>query len=587
MKIKSDYSNYLFFLGATIVIMLQFLIIRYDILLKFDANLNFINYIARSIADTLLLLLPFWIIPVRFRHLIWLIIILFTCWGISQMWYFRTYNDLMPFSSYLLFNNISPLLFNSIIGSIRFIDFFLVIPVVILFILYYHYLRLPMQRFKIRRKEKVICISSILLISSIVYIGHAFIYYQHEKGRIVSSFWGRYTSSTGNAFYFDYNGFVPLCIYSIVEAILEKQELTQTEKEQINRYICSKQQKLASLYNTPEKKNLILIIVESLNSWVLDFKINGIEVTPNLNKYCKAENSLTALRIFPQVKDGRSSDAHFMYNTGLLPIKYGAVAVRYGKANYPSMAKALKGYHSLEIVCDDAKFWNQNNTFVSYGFNEIFDCHTISHNSGEKVSDQAMFTKAFEVLKNTPQPFYAQLVTITMHQPYNELVVPMTNISCSSQYTKEIRNYLEATHFCDAAIGEFIHKLKEARIYQNSVIAIIADHNELNKNVLDGRDEVKTSDKEIPMIILNAPQTLQYKEVLGQIDVYPTLLDVMNINTYSWPGLGYSILRKPTPTSAVSWYGELAGDGGRSEIISRQKEAWNISNTMITKHFFK
>ena len=141
-------------------------------------------------------------------------------------------------------------------------------------------------------------------------------------------------------------------------------------------------------------------------------------------------------------------------------------------------------------------------------------------------------------------------------------------------------------HICDAAIGEFIHKLKETGIYQNSVIAIIADHNELNKNVLDGRDEVKTSDKEIPLIILNGPQALQYKEVLGQIDVYPTLLDVMNINTYSWPGLGYSILRKPAPTSAVSWSGELAGDG-KLEIISRQKEAWSISNTIITKHFFK
>lgn len=583
---RDSYSIYLFFLGTAIVLMFQFMVLRYDVLLRFDANLSLISYAIRSFADTLILLLPFWLFPARFRSFMWIVIIVFTCWTISQMWYFRTYNDLMPFSSYLLFNNISSLLLNCIVGSIRIIDCFLIIPVIILFILYWRYFKLPIKRIKITTKEKVVYICAIFLISSVIYIAQAFIYYQHEKGKTVSVFWGRYTNAGGYAFYLNYNGFVPFCIHSAIETALEKQELTKTEKEQINRYICSKQQKPACLYDTSEKKNLILIIVESLNSWVLDFRINDIEVTPNLNKYCKDENSLTALRMFPQVKDGRSSDAHFMYNTGLLPIKYGAVAVRYGKANYPSMAKALKEYHSLEIVCDDAKFWNQNNTFVSYGFNEIFDCHTISHNSGDKVSDQAMFTKAFEVLKNTPQPFYAQLVTITMHQPYNELVVPMTNISRSSQYTKEIRNYLEATHFCDAAIGEFIHKLKETGIYQNSVIAIIADHNELNKNVLDGRDEVKTSDKEIPLIILNAPQALQYKEVLGQIDVYPTLLDVMNINTYSWSGLGYSILRKPAPTSAVSWSGELAGDG-KLEIISRQKEAWSISNTIITKHFFK
>jgi hypothetical protein len=48
-----------------------------------------------------------------------------------------------------------------------------------------------------------------------------------------------------------------------------------------------------------------------------------------------------------------------MYNTGLLPINNGAVAVRFGEAEYPSLAKALKGYKSLSMVCDDAKYWNQ------------------------------------------------------------------------------------------------------------------------------------------------------------------------------------------------------------------------------------
>lgn len=74
-------------------------------------------------------------------------------------------------------------------------------------------------------------------------------------------------------------------------------------------------------YSVSERKNLILIIVESLNSWVINFKIDNIEVTPFLNQLCCQSNSIVALKMQPQVKDGRSSDAHFIYNTGILPLK--------------------------------------------------------------------------------------------------------------------------------------------------------------------------------------------------------------------------------------------------------------------------
>lgn len=41
-------------------------------------------------------------------------------------------------------------------------------------------------------------------------------------------------------------------------------------------------------------------------------------------------------------------------------------------------------------------------------------------------------------------------------------------------------------------------------------------------------------DKEIAMIVLNAPQKLQCDTLIEQIDVYPTLLDLMGVNHYDW-----------------------------------------------------
>ena len=70
------------------------------------------------------------------------------------------------------------------------------------------------------------------------------------------------------------------------------------------------------------------------------------------------------------------------------------------------------------------------------------------------------------------------------------------------------------------------------------------------------------------MIILNAPCTLSYQEKLGQIDVYPTLLDIMGANHYVWKGLGQSIFRK------------------KENKPTNLGEMWDISSLLITKKYF-
>lgn len=302
---------------------------------------------------------------------------------------------------------------------------------------------------------------------------------------------------------------------------------------------------------------------------MINFKIDNIEITPYLNQLCCQNNSIIALKVQPQVKDGRSSDAHFMYNTGILPLRKGAVAMRYGKTSYPSLAKALRNYVTIEFICDDAKFWNQTVTASSYGFENLYDRNYIPHNGADVAKDGEMFQLATTVLKTTKQPFYAQLVTLSMHQPYDKPIVPATAISQSNQYSAEIKNYLEAVHYCDSELEKFIRNLKEADLYDNSVIAIVSDHDEVDKNVIEHRKRVLPEDKEVALIVLNTPYTIKYQGKLGQIDVYPTLLDIMGANHYLWKGIGQSIFRK--------------NENGQTNF----DEMWDISSLLITKGYFK
>ena len=563
------YPNELFYIAAMAALILQLLHLRYDLLLHFDKDLGLLSYSARSMVDALLLLLPYWLLPAKLRiYYVSIIVFLFSFWGLSQLWYYRTYDDLMPFSSFLLFDNISPLLLNSIKASMKLTDILFILPPFFLFILYWFLFVDTIKKTPVNSKKRVIYTISILLFAILIHLMNAYVFYSKMQNRTTCHLGIRYVNTVNYISYFDFNGFVPFCIHSFT--ILEKRSLNIKEKEEIESFLSKYMLKYTdNQYAVKEKQNLIVIIVESLNSWLINFKLDSIEVTPHLNQLCQENNSILALHIQPQVKSGRSSDAHFMYNTGLLPINNGAVAVRFGEAEYPSLAKALKGYKSLSMVCDDAKYWNQETAFKSYGFTQLYDSRSMMNTSGN-INDHILLEKAANQIKHVDFPFYAQLVTISMHYPYNTLEIPSTNISKSKLYTKDIRNFLEKAHFCDNAIGKFIQELKETGIYEKSLIAIISDHNEIDKNQIENRKETLPEDKEIAMIILNGSQKLNYTSKMEQIDIYPTLLDLMGANNYPWKGLGHSIFRKDSIL-----------------LLPLEERRSYISDLIITKGYFK
>lgn len=157
------YPNELFYIAAMAALTLQLLHLRYDLLLHFDKDLGLLSYSARSMVDALLLLLPYWLLPAKLRiYYVGIIIFLFSFWGLSQLWYYRTYDDLMPFSSFLLLDNISPLLLNSIKASIRLTDILFIIPPILLFFLYRLFFIKKIEKVPVNSNRRIIYTISIL-----------------------------------------------------------------------------------------------------------------------------------------------------------------------------------------------------------------------------------------------------------------------------------------------------------------------------------------------------------------------------------------------------------------------------------------
>lgn len=94
----------------------------------------------------------------------------------------------------------------------------------------------------------------------------------------------------------------------------------------------------------------------------------------------------------------------------------------------------------------------------------------------------------------------------------------------------------------------------------------------------------------VPMIILNSGISLIRHEPMGQIDVFPTILDVMGADSYVLPqtampyrGLGASLLSTAPPQGAVTPDGTPRPTGIDTDSITRR---WELAEKMLLGKFF-
>ena len=543
-----------------------------------------------ALADAVVVLAVYWLLPNRHKGWLWLVITLLMLWSIVQVLYIPTYEDIMPWASFTMVGNLSPLVFKSALGAVRGAHVVLVLPVTLLAIGYVWKLRRKMrtERFSWPLRLSMIGVSIVFYFAvrcALLYYGSGPLLGQSGP---LSHRLRTYTQLMANQNrYFLKFGFVAYTTHAAIHAATAHQHLSDAEREQIADFMSQQPQYTDNAFGTLGEKNLVLIIVESLNAWVINLEVDGRSVTPVLNALCADSASLVSLHMKTQVKCGHSSDGHFMYNTGLLPLTAESVAMNFGDRDYPSLAKALKGYDAFEMVCDKLSMWNQLVTYRSYGYDRVYAFAELepSLKQYDYVLDRVLLRTAPDRLKEARRPFFAQLVTLNMHSPYDALQdIKPDWVSRSDAFTPEVRNYLEATAVFDTELGLFLDRLKAEGLYDNTVVVIVSDHTERVDDAPQGRPSLDPEGNNCVLLALNTGQGRHIDGVVGQIDVFPTILDLMGANAYDWKGLGNSMLRHPAGAVAIA-PDQVQGDTTSTQV-ERLKQAWEVARLMITKQYF-
>jgi phosphoglycerol transferase MdoB-like AlkP superfamily enzyme len=224
----------------------------------------------------------------------------------------------------------------------------------------------------------------------------------------------------------------------------------------------------------------------------------------------------------------------------------------------PTLLKPYR-YRSSYIQSGDLYFQNYGTFLESHGFDEIFGDDQITaaipeaYGTSWGVHDEFVLRYAAQHLEKQERkeiPTFMVLLTGTNHHPWNVpegFKVPKFQLPKDSLY----RRYLNTFYYSDAVVGNFIKKLEKMGISENCIIFITSDTGqpmgEHGGNYMLFND-LYSEHEHIPLLILakgriSTPKII--KETTSQIDIMPTIIDILGIN-----GVNHSLgtsLQRPIP----------------------------------------
>ncbi len=314
----------------------------------------------------------------------------------------------------------------------------------------------------------------------------------------------------------------------------------------------------ANYFGKAKGMNVIYLHLESFQNFLIDYKLNGEEVTPFLNSLAKDKNTLYFDNFFHQTGQGKTSDAEFMLENSLFGLPQGSAYITKAQNTYQAAPSILKdyGYTSAVFHGNNGSFWNRNVIYKSFGFDKFYDASYYNTGTSGDMAEYGLLDKPFfeqsqSLLSSLPQPFYTKLITVGNHYPY-KMNQDLVTIDKANTGDASVDNYFQTARYADEAIEQVFHQLKESGLYDHSMIVLYGDHYGISDNHNAAMSQVIGKDitpyesanlQRVPLFIhvpgMEGGTNHTYG---GQTDLLPTLLHLLGIDTQQFVQFGSDLL---------------------------------------------
>ena len=354
-------------------------------------------------------------------------------------------------------------------------------------------------------------------------------------------------------------------VYDGVKTIENNQQKALASEDDLTKVLNYTKQKRTEpnpeYYGAAKKKNIIKIHLESFQTFLINKKVNGKEVTPFLNKLSSGNQDFTYFpNFFHQTGQGKTSDSEFTMDNSLYGLPQGSAYSLKGDNTYQSLPAILdqkQGYTSNVMHGDYKTFWNRDQVYKHFGIDNFYDATSYDMSDDNIVNlglkDKPFFKASADYQSKMKKPFYSHLITLTNHYPFT-LDEEDASIDKPNTGDSTVDGYIQTAHYLDQALEEYITDLKKKGLYDNSVIMIYGDHYGISENHNNAMEKL-LGEKITPAKFTDLNRTGFWlkvpgksggvnKEYAGQMDVMPTLLHLVGIDSKNYLMFGSDMFSK-------------------------------------------
>ncbi len=553
---------------------------------------NVIGSILKCLGDIALIMLPYWLLPPKWRWSALLPLSLMSLWCVGNLAYFRFWNDMIPPASISMGGNVDGNLMEYGIALLKWSDLMFVLTPCLAWIVLRRVRPCMSPSFDTSEKLIMVVVSVVVgCLGQVSYLKTSYSWHSEIGNRdaaevVYDHFVGPYVPddivySSQRQLYVR-NGlvyYVGRFITEMFEVLTSSIDLTGEQRDEIAEFLKEYQHATLSpdTIVSRDSMNVVYIIVESLNSDVVGRRIAGTSVMPVLDSLARMDGTVVFDNVVSQIKASSSSDGHLLLMTGLLPPEKVAYSISYGSHNkFPSLADALPNHHKYLLLADDGVCWNEGNTLRNFGLGEPLALQDRpAYDAKVYGRDGAMFMQTIDILKSgmVKEPFFMTLMTISMHIPFIEEAWPLpADLDSAIGLSNMEKNYVNMCRNTDRYIGDFLKALP-----QNTLVIIASDHHQSIAS--DGIEEQKAF-----YMAVNTGRTERISRTVGQVNLFPATLDILG-KRMAYGGLAPSAFN-PCVDGTIDSYGNKYGNLS-FETLDTLTRAYRLSDLIIRGDYFK
>lgn len=222
-----------------------------------------------------------------------------------------------------------------------------------------------------------------------------------------------------------------------------------------------------------EKPNVLLIVLESFTARVIE-PLGGVAgVTPELNQLVHE-----GILFDNFYASGDRTDKGIVAILSGYPAQPRSSIIKYpAKTEYlPYLSRSLEkeGYHTSFVYGGDIGFANMESYLTTAGFSHVTEDNDFPSSIEQSkwgIHDHYVFDRLLEECDTAKGPFFKMMLTLSSHEPFD---VPMDPPYLQGPDERNL--FLNACHYTDKSLGDFIRRAKTTAWWKNTWVIITADH---------------------------------------------------------------------------------------------------------------